>query len=138
MSALIDRLKGSRLFRTIVGFSFVGVIVTMISLVMLYVFNEVCHMNVYIAYVLSYTLSIAISFLLNARIVFKSRFTWKKIILYYTSYICSMILGVIILGVYEWSLPDVSHTILSYMVIPITTIYNYFFTSKILTSEKKF
>ena len=117
--------------RKVVGFSFVGVIATLVSMALIYVMNEWLHWNPYVSYLISTILSILLSYVLNMLKVFSSRFSWKSLGLYYLTYLSSMVLGVLILGFYKWLLPTWNATLLSYMVIPFTMLFNYYFVNKI-------
>lgn len=117
--------------RKVVGFSFVGVVATLVSMTLIYVMNEWLLWNPYVSYFISTVLSILLSYVLNMLKVFSSRFSWKDLGLYYLTYLSSMVLGMLILRFYEWLLPTWNATLLSYMVIPITMVYNYFFVNKL-------
>ena len=120
-----------RTIRKIIGFSFVGVIATLVSMALIYIMNECLHWNPYVSYIISTVLSILLSYVLNMLKVFSSRFSWKDLGLYYLTYLSSMVLGILLLRFYEWLLPTWNATLLSYMVIPITMVYNYFFVAKL-------
>lgn len=135
MSKLYDKIAHN-LVRNLVGFSIVGVVVTVFSMVLLYLFNDVFNMNAYVAYVTAYMLSILLSYYLNARKVYKTDTNWHKLVLYFIVYLSSMALGVVMLRFFIYLLPEWNKTILSYMVIPFTTIYNFIFVSWILRGKK--
>lgn len=135
MSKLYDKIAHN-LVRNLVGFSIVGVVVTIFSMVLLYLFNDVFNMNAYVAYVTAYVLSIILSYYLNARKVYKTDTNWHKLVLYFIVYLSSMALGVVMLRFFIYLLPEWNKTILSYMVIPFTTIYNFIFVSWILRGKK--
>ena len=135
MSKLYDKIAHN-LVRNLVGFSIVGVVVTVFSMVLLYLFNDVFNMNAYVAYVTAYVLSILLSYYLNARKVYKTDTNWHKLVLYFIVYLSSMALGVVMLRFFIYLLPEWNKTILSYMVIPFTTIYNFIFVSWILRGKK--
>ena len=120
-----------------VGFSLVGVIATLVSMAMIYVMNEWLHWNPYVSYIVSTLLSILLSYVLNMLKVFSSQFSWKALGLYYLTYLSSTILGMLVLWFYLWLFPTWNATLLSYMVIPITMIYNYIFVNKIANNINK-
>lgn len=115
----------------VVGFSFVGVLATLFSMALLYVMNEWLHWNPYVSYLVSTILSILLSYVLNMFKVFSLRFSWRSLGLYYLTYLSSMVLGMLLLKLYLWLLPTWNATLLSYMVIPFTMLFNYFFVNKI-------
>lgn len=123
--------------RKIVGFSFVGVIVTFVSMALIYIMNEWLHWNPYVSYIVSTILSILLSYVLNMLKVFSTQFSWRALGLYYLTYLSSMILGMFVLRFYLWLFPTWNATLLSYMVIPITMIYNYIFVNRIANYYKK-
>ena len=123
--------------RRMVGFSLVGVIATLVSMAMIYVMNEWLHWNPYVSYVVSTLLSILLSYVLNMLKVFSTQFSWKALGLYYLTYLSSTILGMLVLWFYLWLFPTWNATLLSYMVIPITMIYNYIFVTKIANNINK-
>ena len=123
--------------RRMVGFSLVGVIATLVSMAMIYVMNEWLHWNPYVSYIVSTLLSILLSYVLNMLKVFSSQFSWKALGLYYLTYLSSTILGMLVLWFYLWLFPTWNATLLSYMVIPITMIYNYIFVNKIANNINK-
>lgn len=127
----INNIWRHKTVRKIAGFSFVGVIVTLVSMALIYIMNEWLHWNPYVSYILSTILSILLSYVLNMSKVFSSSFSWKSLGLYYLTYLSSMVLGMILLKLYLWLLPTWNATLLSYMVIPITMIFNYLFVNKI-------
>lgn len=122
--------------RKIVGFSFVGVIVTFVSMVLIYIMNEWLHWNPYVSYIISTVLSILLSYVLNIIKVFESNFSWRSLGLYYLTYLSSMVLGALLLKLYLYLLPTWNATLLSYMVIPFTMLFNYYFVNKIASHIK--
>lgn len=132
----INDIWHQKTVRKIAGFSFVGVIVTLVSMALIYIMNEWLHWNPYVSYITSTVLSILLSYVLNMLKVFSSRFSWKTLGLYYLIYCSSMILGMFVLRFYLWLIPTWNATLLSYMVIPITMIYNYIFVNRIANYYK--
>lgn len=126
-----EKIRQHKTVRKIVGFSFVGVIATLFSMALIYVMNEWLHLNPYVSYLVSTILSILLSYVLNMFKVFSSYFSWKSLGLYYLTYLSSMVLGMLLLKLYLWLLPTWNATLLSYMVIPFTMLFNYFFVNKI-------
>ena len=131
-----QKIGQNKTIRKIVGFSFVGVLSTLVSMALIYVMNEWLQCNPYVSYIVSYTLSILMSYILNMLKVFSSRFSWKSLGLYYLTYLSSMVLGMLLLKLYLWLLPTWNATLLSYMVIPFTMMYNYLFVNKLANITK--
>lgn len=139
---LPKRVLESALFKRFLGFSTVGVIVTLFSMSLTFIFNDILMINVFISYVMSFSISIIFSYFMNAKFVFKSEMKIKSFLMYYGTYILSMFLGLGILKVYHSFFPDLNKTIITYMVLPFTLSFNFLVVSKIMAkyrvnSEKK-
>lgn len=132
ITKIFKHILKSNFFKRLLGFSTVGVAVTLFSFFLIIFFNESVKFNVYLSYVLSYTLSILLSYFLNSKFVFKSNFSFKSLFLFFAVYFLSMVLGLLILKLYNFILPDWNKSILTYMVLPFTLIFNFFATSKIM------
>lgn len=104
---------------------------------LIYVLAELCGTNITLAYIVSYVLSIQMSFFLNLKFVFKSRLTFRNIGYYNLTYLTGMLLGIGLLQVLIHLAPQYNQTILSYAVIPITLIFNFFFVNLILRKENE-
>lgn len=122
-----------KLFITFAGFSFVGIVVTLVSMLLIFICNEILGWNSIVSYLLSYGVSILLSYFLNAKYVWKSDFLFVAMVRYFGIYIASMVLGAVLLWLLELVLPDVNKTILSYCVIPFTMLWNYFFVNRLLS-----
>ncbi len=133
----INDIWHQKTVRKIAGFSFVGVIVTLVSMALIYIMNEWLHWNPYVSYIVSTILSILLSYVLNMLKVFSTQFSWRALGLYYLTYLSSMILGTLVLRFYLWLFPTWNTTLLSYMVIPITMIYNYIIVNRIANYYRK-
>ena len=130
-----NQLVKSKVVQRFMGFSIVGVVVTLFSMALMYLFNEWLSINVFVTYVLVYILSILLSYVLNNYFVFKAKNSAKAIGLYYVIYILSLLLGLAILKLYSVLLPSWNATLISYMVIPFTMLFNFIFVSKILSKK---
>lgn len=106
------------------GFSSVGIITTIISIVAIYFFLEVIGTPLYITYALIYFFTICLSYFLNTIFVFKSSVTWKKATGYFSIYLSGMLIGMMVLWLLEKTLP-VENYILAYLVIPVTMTWNF-------------
>ena len=127
-------LENNLIFKKLLGFSIVGIVVTLFSIFLLYLFIHLIGLNVYIGYIISYLLSIFLSLILNNFLVFKSgKIEIKKAFKYYLIYLISMIIGLIALWVFELTLPDLNKFWLSILCIPITYTWNFLFTNKLLS-----
>jgi putative flippase GtrA len=137
LSRLIEflprKIREAKWFKRFLGFSSVGVIVTLFSMFLTFMFNDVLKINVFISYIMSFSTSIIVSYFMNAKFVFKSAYSLKRFVLYYGIYVLSMFLGLAILKAYSFFFPDWNKTIITYMVLPFTILFNFFFVSKIMT-----
>lgn len=133
----INDIWHQKTIRKIAGFSFVGVIVTLVSMALIYLMNEWLDWNPYVSYIVSTILSILLSYVLNMLKVFSTQFSWRALGLYYLTYLSSMILGMFVLRFYLWLFPTWNATLLSYMVISIMMIYNYILVNRIANYYKK-
>jgi putative flippase GtrA len=121
--------------KKMVGFSIVGVIVTIVSLLLIFLLNELLLWNQYLAFFLSYFSSIILSYWLNVRWVWKVKASTQGIIRYFGVYVSSMVLGMVLLRIFNLILPEANHTLLSYSTIPFTMVWNFLFVNKVLTKE---
>ncbi|MBP7463337.1 MAG: GtrA family protein [Bacteroidales bacterium] len=117
------------------GFSSIGLLMTLFSMLLIYLFNDILKIDVFISYVISYSASILASYYLNTRFVFKKKLHLKSLLLYYATYLISMVLGLIILRIFNYLLPTWSKTIITYMVIPFTLGFNFLVVSKIMKTS---
>ena len=122
-----------KLLSTFAGFSLVGILVTLVSMLLIFICNEIFCWNSIVSYLISYALSILLSYFLNAVYVWKKELTILDLIRYFGVYLASMVLGALLLLGLEYIFPSVNKTILSYCVIPFTMIWNYFFVNRLLS-----
>lgn len=132
MVSFVDKIIRSHLFKVFIGFSFVGVFSTLFSMLLIFIFNELLHVDYLLTYIIAYSLSILASYFMNTYLVFKSKYSMRGLLYYYMTYLASMVLGVVILELYNVVLPDWNKTIISYMVIPFTMLFNFFFVNRIM------
>jgi putative flippase GtrA len=120
-------------WKKIIGFSIVGVIVTLFSILLLFLFIQVFKFNLYIGYAISYLISILLSLWLNNSYVFKSgTIDFKKMYKYIVIYLISMLIGMLLLIPLEIFFPHFGKFWLTLMCLPITYTWNFFFANKIL------
>ena len=122
-----------KLISTFAGFSVVGIVVTFVSMLLIFIFNEILCWNSIVSYLISYALSILISYFLNTAYVWKKEFFVLDLIRYFGIYLASMVLGAVLLWGLEYIFPSMNKTILSYCVIPFTMIWNYFFVNRLMS-----
>lgn len=112
-------------------FASVGVVCTFFSLTCNFVLLKYVHTLLIPTYIGVSCCSIFLSFLLNSTFTFKSAINWYNLTAYYMVYLSSMLIGVIVLTIYDYLL-DLEVWIYPFMVTPITMIWNFYFASKFL------
>lgn len=117
------------------GFSFVGILTTIISLALIFIFLKIFQTPLIITYAGIYIATIFISFAMNSIMVFKSSLTLGKGIKYLLVYLSGMLLGVIVLWGFKKTLPFENY-ILGYLVIPFTMAWNFILSYRILKPVK--
>ena len=125
----------SKLVRKLMGFSITGALSTLISILLLLLFNEVLHLNAYVSYVLSYFLSILFSYVSNALFVWKSELKLFVFVKYILVYCSSMVLGALVLYILKQLFPEGNNSILSLLTMPVTMTWNYLFVNKLLSQK---
>lgn len=112
------------MLKKLAGFSIVGVISTLCTMALIFVFYKIFHWHEQVSYVLAYIIPLFLSFVLNSFFVFKSHQSVRNIVVYFSIYLSSMLTGMVLLAVYKnfftWD-----KTILSYMTIPVTMAQNF-------------
>jgi putative flippase GtrA len=117
-------------------FSGVGVFITLLSMLMLYVCLSVFHSPLQLTYVATYLLTIFLSYTLNRRITFGSGFSKNQMLQYYLVYLSGMLLGMLLLYVFRriFAYPN---WVISYMVIPFTLLNNYFWSTRVFKPKRE-
>ncbi len=123
------------IFKLLGGFSVIGLITTLLSLLMIFVFLKIVQTPLIITYVCIYTASILLSFILNSVFVFKSNLSVKNGLKYFLIYFSGMLLGTLLLWVFKKIIP-LENYILGYLVLPFTMVWNFSFSFILLKPEK--
>lgn len=119
------------LIQKVLGFSIVGAICTLLSIALIWIFNDVLGWNVHVSYIIAYGGTIVLSYVLNALCVWKHRMQWMDVVRFFGIYLSSMLLGDGLIYLFQWILPNLNHTILSYCTLPFTFTWNYVFVNYI-------
>ena len=112
----------------------VGVFITILSLILSYLFLKIIGTPLIITYVALYILMIFLSFTLNTKYTFKSKRNASNLLLYYTSYVISMLIGIVLLSVFRY-LTNLENWMLAYMVLPFTMTSNFILSSLLLKKD---
>jgi len=118
-----------------VGFSVVGLFVTITSLLLTILLIEVFKVNILIAYPAVYIITILASYYLNKEHVFKYNGHKNKLFLYFTIYLSSMLLGLLLISLLK-STSLISDSLIAIVILPFTTIYNFILVSLIFDNNK--
>lgn len=118
----------NKYFKYFVGFSLVGIFITIASLLLTILLIEVFEINILIAYSAIYIISILASYYLNKDHVFKYNGIKNRLFLYFVIYLTSMLLGMLIIAAVKRT-TEISDSIIAIMVLPFTTIYNFILVS---------
>ena len=116
--------KTNRIIRKFAGFSIVGLIVTLLSMVVSYVLLKIMATPLLITYILVYGATIVISFFLNSKLIFKTGFNVRNLIIYFLVYGAGLVIGTIMLWIFRIILPF-ENWVLPYLVIPFTLLSNF-------------
>ena len=135
MSEFIQKVLSNDLVRKITGFSITGVFATILSVALLYLFNEILHFNAYVSYELANFLSILFSYISNALVVWKTKFIISVFLKYVLVYCSSMALGALVLFLLKQAFPSGNDTVLSLCTMPVTITWNFIFVNKLLNRE---
>jgi putative flippase GtrA len=130
----LPNIVNNKFLKRFIGFSFVGVCATIFNMTLTFVLLKIVGLSAYITFVLSYGISIFLSYYLNSRLVFKSGKSMKNLVLYYLTYLVSMLIGLGTLYIYK-KLLTFDDLILNYMVIPVTMIWDFLVSSKVLKPQ---
>lgn len=123
--------KIKSLLRIFAGFSMAGLIATLVSLLLLYIFIDTFGFPLLPTYISVYIITVGISFYINIRYVFKTGYHARYLVKYCAVYLSGMLVGMVILKVFQTYLLY-EEWILSYMVIPITFAWNFLLCYKFL------
>jgi putative flippase GtrA len=113
-----------RIIRKFAGFSIIGLVVTILSLIISYVMLKILATPLLPTYILVYSVTIIISFFLNSKLIFKTGSNLRNLIVYFLVYGIGLILGTVLLWIFRFLLPY-ENWILTYLVLPFTLVSNF-------------
>ena len=128
--ALLKNPKHKKIAKRFVGFGSVGVFMTILGNIFLYVLLEILGWNVYLAYPFIYLINIFIAYYLNGKFVFKQSFNWRHLGGFYIAYTSGMLIGLLLLTLFKFFLPY-GDFILSVLTLPFTVAWNFVFVNLI-------
>ena len=118
------------MIKRIIGFANVGLLMTVASAGALYLLLEKLQWQVYLAYSVVYLLSIFVSYMLNAKLVFKKSFSWIHLGAFYLAYFSGMLFGLFMISVLK-STFQFTDFVCSCLVLPITVAWIFVFATMI-------
>jgi len=130
--ALLKHPKHKKIAKRFLGFGSVGLFITLLGNLFLYILLELLNWNVYLAYPLIYMINICIAYYLNGKLVFKQSFNWKHLGGFYIAYLSGMLIGLIVLTLFRAILPY-SDFVLTVLTLPFTIVWNFTFVNLIFS-----
>ena len=124
----------NRYLKYFAGFTSVGIIITIVSLLSTIFLIEIIKISLLIAYPLIYIVSILASYYLNKDLVFKFRGKENRLFLYFTIYLTSMLLGLVLIYILK-KISNIPESIVAILILPLTTIYNFVFVSLLFNNR---
>lgn len=118
-----------------IGFSIVGVLITLTSLLLTIFLIKIVKVDIMIAYPTVYIISIMASYYLNKEHVFKYDGYRNRLFFYFVIYLTSMLLGLLLISVLK-VVSSLTDAIIALLVLPFTTIYNFILVSIIFKNKK--
>jgi len=115
-------------------FASVGGVCATFNLTCIFVLLKFFHTPLTLTYVVISCCSILLSFFLNSYFTFKNVINLQNLIRYYMVYLSSMILGVIVLNLYNYYL-DFEVWIYPFMVVPVKMVWNFNFVSRLIEAK---
>ena len=119
------------------GFCGVGGAMTLLSIALIALTNEVFHWPPQLSYVFAYISTLLLSYLLNAKLVFRSTSGIRKLVLYCATYLSGMLIGMIALQILIGVFRRTNVTLLNCLVVFITPIWNFVFVNMIFHKRKE-
>jgi len=128
--------KFTTLVKYFAGFSVVGAIVTIASFFTAIFLIEFFKISILIVYPVVYISSLFVSYYLNKEIVFKYRGSKNKLLLYFTIYLTSMLLGFLLIFLMK-EFTDIRETLIAILILPVTTTYNFILVYLLFNKQEK-
>lgn len=119
----------------LIKFSLVGVVVTVLSLVISYLFLELLKTPLVPTYVLLYISTIFLSYKLNTVFTFKAKQDISGLVRFYGVYVFGLCLGSVLVILFRNLFPY-RNWIISIMVLPFTTLSNFALSSIVFKNKR--
>lgn len=118
------------------GFSLIGAANTLLSMLLIFLMNEVIDFNYLISYCIAYIVTVFFAYWTNARFVFHKERAIMDCLKFFVAYLSGMMLGSFLLYAMKKICPVWNATWISYGIIPVTMFWNFFFVNKILSKKE--
>ena len=128
----INYILNNSLYKRFIGFALVGVFNTFFSLLLTFLLINVFGLWLIPTYVTVFLITVFLAYLINTYFVFKKEFELKKLIGFYSTYLSSLILGIILLYIIKFFSPDSDDFLNTILITPITMTWNFFFINNSL------
>ena len=129
---IINYILNNSLYKKFIGFALVGVFNTFFSLLLTFLLINVFGLWLIPTYVTVFLITVFLAYLINTYFVFKKEFELKKLIGFYSTYLSSLILGIILLYIIKFFSPDSDDFLNTILITPITMTWNFFFINNSL------
>jgi len=116
-------------------FGLVGVLTTTFGIVCYYILLERMALPLYPVYISIFLVGVLISYLLNSHFTFHKKTNLKDSIRYYTSYLVGLVVGLILLYIFERTL-EYSDFILTILIIPPRFLLTFLLVKKVVFTEQ--
>jgi len=117
-----------------IKFGGIGAFVTIASMISSYFWLKIIGTPLYITYFLNYSFFILVSYTLNRRITFRTRFSIKSLLLYYLVYLSGMLLGMFLLYIFK-KLGSLENWVNAFLVVPFTLSTNYILSTLVFQNK---
>jgi putative flippase GtrA len=124
------RINLINFIRLLSGFSAVGMISSLLSLLLIYIFLKLFRTPLFATYISIYIVTILLSYIINSIFVFKSSLSMKKGIKYSMIYLTGMLLGTFLLWIFK-KITLFENYILGYLTLPFTMVWNFALSYKL-------
>lgn len=129
---IINHILNNSLYKRFIGFALVGVFNTFFSLLLTFLLINIVGLWLIPSYVIVFLITVFLAYLINTYFVFKKEFELKKLIGFYSTYLSSLILGIVLLYIIKFFSPDSDDFINTILITPITMTWNFFFLNNSL------
>lgn len=118
------------------GFSLIGAVNTFFLLVLIFLMNETLHINYLFSFCTACIVTALLTYVANAKPVFHKDLAAGDGLRFFAAYLSGMIIWAILLFLLKKSFPPGMPQWLSFAVVFITMIWNFFFINTILASKE--